>query len=283
MAAELNFHPFRLGFSNGVLHLRTDDNALCVFHEGADESVTFKVGRAPLGYEPLPYEEYNAEDPLQAELDAYMAGLFPNPELRAYMWRKLASYLEGTNREQMFDIWHGTGGNGKTTLRSLLVRTLGEYAAYIPEGTLFTASDAASVTLQRTHPKRFIHSEAWGDEEALHPLRIRQLTEAEEIAANQHEETVHLKAKGIFVCNVLPPLPPVAEPGDADAKFHLQVIPFEAVFHGAGVGDRLDEWRAPFLSRLVHIYKTEYALGGLGPTPAIVQERSIAYRGAPPV
>jgi phage/plasmid-associated DNA primase len=278
MAAEPNLHPFRLGFSNGVLHLRTDDNAFCVFHEGADESVTFRVGRAPLGYEPLPYEEYNAEDPLQAELDAYMAGLFPNPELRAYMWRKFASYLEGTNREQMFDIWHGTGGNGKTTLRTLLARTLGEYAEYIPEDTLFTASNAASDELRLAHKKRFIHCET-GVYEALHPLRIRQLTEAEGIAAEGQAEAVHLKAKGIHLCNALPPLAPAEEL--ADTKFHIQVIPFEAVFHGAGVGDRLDEWRAPFLSRLVHIYKTEYALGGLGPTPAIVQERSVAYRGAP--
>jgi hypothetical protein len=283
MAVELNTHPFRLGFSNGVLHLRTNDNTLCVFHEGADESVTFRVGRTPLGHEPLPYAEYNAEDPLQAELDAYMAGLFPNPELRAYMWRKFASYLEGTNREQMFDIWHGTGGNGRTTLRNLLTRALGEYAEDIPDDSLYSVSNAASAMLRYAHKKRFIHCKEWDDVEALHPLRIRQLTEAEEIAANQYAETIHLKAKGIFICNILPPLPPVAEPADTNAKFHLQVIPFEAVFHGAGVGARLEEWRAPFLSRLVHIYKTEYALRGLGPTPAIVQERSIAYRGAPPV
>jgi hypothetical protein len=32
------------------------------------------------------------------------------------MWRKLASYLEGTNREQTYDTWIGVGGNGKTIL-----------------------------------------------------------------------------------------------------------------------------------------------------------------------
>lgn len=29
MAAELDAHPYRLGFTNGVLHLRTQDGGIC--------------------------------------------------------------------------------------------------------------------------------------------------------------------------------------------------------------------------------------------------------------
>lgn len=285
MAAELDTHPYRLGFANGVLHLRTEDGGLCEFHEGDDESVTFKVGRtAWWGNDPLPYSEYVADDPLQAELDAYMAGLFPDAELRNYMWRKFASYLEGTNREQTLDIWCGVGGNGKTTLSLLLQRTLGNYATFVPSNALHADHDGASAALMAVHKKRFLAVENDGEERAIHPLRIRQLTDVEGLHVYPlvgPDHILHLKAKAVYICLVPPPLAQVEDPADADAKFHLQVIPFQGVFHGPGIGDRLTAWRAPFLSRLVHVYRTEYAVGGLGPTPAIVEERSVAYRGAP--
>lgn len=284
MATELDTHPYRLGFSNGVLHLRTHDGGVCEFHEGADESVTFKVGyNACWGDEHLPYSEYVAEDPLQAELDTYMAGLFPDADLRNYMWRKFASYLEWANREQMLDIWCGVGGNGKTTLSNLLQRTLGDYAAYLPSAALHRISNAASAAPMAAHKKRFLVVENDGEEGAIHPLRIRQLTDGEEVHAHPlfgEDLRFHMKAKTVYICLVPPPLAQTENPADASTKFRLQIIPFQGVFHGPGVGDRLSAWRAPFLSRLVHIYKTEYAVGGLGPTPAIVEERSVAYRGA---
>jgi P4 family phage/plasmid primase-like protien len=67
-----------------------------------------------------------------AEIDDFMAQLFPIEELRSYMWDHLASCLIGINREQTFQIYVGAGINGKSKLTELMSRCFGEYKATVP-------------------------------------------------------------------------------------------------------------------------------------------------------
>ena len=67
-----------------------------------------------------------------AEIDDFMAQLFPIEELRAYMWDHLASCLIGVNRDQTFQIYVGAGSNGKSKLTELMSRCFGEYKATVP-------------------------------------------------------------------------------------------------------------------------------------------------------
>ena len=57
-----------------------------------------------------------------------MEKVFPDPELRQYMWDHAASTLIGENRNQKFIIYTGVGGNGKSIWVDLLNLTLGNYA-----------------------------------------------------------------------------------------------------------------------------------------------------------
>mgnify|MGYP001241501723 CR=1 FL=1 len=41
-----------------------------------------------------------------------MKELFPDEELRRYMWDHLASTIVGTNDNQTFNIYNGSGANG---------------------------------------------------------------------------------------------------------------------------------------------------------------------------
>ena len=61
-----------------------------------------------------------------------MEQLFPNPNLRKYMWEHLASILLGTTEQQTFNIFLGSGANGKSILMELISKMLGEYKGTVP-------------------------------------------------------------------------------------------------------------------------------------------------------
>ena len=57
-----------------------------------------------------------------------MFQIFPDEGLRRYMWEHTASTLIGNNRNQKFNIYTGSGGNGKSKYINLLNMCLGDYA-----------------------------------------------------------------------------------------------------------------------------------------------------------
>ena len=81
----------------------------------------------------------NNYDSIIKEINKFMDELFPHEELRRYMWEHLASTLIGTNDNQTFNIYTGSGCNGKSKLVELMSRCLGDYKATVPI-TLITQS-----------------------------------------------------------------------------------------------------------------------------------------------
>jgi putative DNA primase/helicase len=61
-----------------------------------------------------------------------MSTLFPIPDLNRYMWDHLSSCLIGTNKNQTFNVYHGSGSNGKSLLADLMSATLGDYKGTVP-------------------------------------------------------------------------------------------------------------------------------------------------------
>ena len=66
------------------------------------------------------------------EVTKFIEELFPNKELRQYMWEHLASCLVGTNENQTFNIYTGGGSNGKSCLVDLMSKVLGDYKGTVP-------------------------------------------------------------------------------------------------------------------------------------------------------
>ena len=66
------------------------------------------------------------------EIEAFMCQLFPEEDLRNYMWEHLASCLIGTNSNQTFNIYKGSGRNGKSKLVELMGKGLGSYKGTVP-------------------------------------------------------------------------------------------------------------------------------------------------------
>lgn len=66
------------------------------------------------------------------EIKQFFEELFPVPELREYMWQHLASVLIGTTENQTFNIYTGSGRNGKSRLVDLMSKCLGDYKGTVP-------------------------------------------------------------------------------------------------------------------------------------------------------
>tara|TARA_Y100000768_G_C23991051_1_gene693087 strand:- start:11036 stop:13849 length:2814 start_codon:yes stop_codon:yes gene_type:complete len=84
-----------------------------------------------LTYHTLDYYKKKSSEIID-EITTFMEQLFPNKELNQYMWEHLASTLIGTNENQTFNIYTGSGANGKSKLVELMSLVLGEYKGTVP-------------------------------------------------------------------------------------------------------------------------------------------------------
>ena len=165
-----------LGFDNGVY----DFNEHC-FRDGKPEDyVSFSTNN---DYEP--FDENNEEHiNIKAEIDDFMEKVFPNPELREYMWDHAASTLIGENRNQKFVIYTGGGGNGKSIWVDLMNATLGDYAdkmniALITQKRKGVGGPTPEIT--KLKGKRFVSMDEPSAGDELNEGIMKQLTGGDEI------------------------------------------------------------------------------------------------------
>lgn len=122
--SKMDAHPHLMCFKNGVV----DFNAK-IFRAGRPEDYITKCTN--IEYKPYdPTNEENAQ--VYAEINAFMNQLFPDPTVCEYMWNHLGASLIGTNKNQTFNVYHGSGCNGKSKLTDLMAHTIGEYKGTVP-------------------------------------------------------------------------------------------------------------------------------------------------------
>jgi P4 family phage/plasmid primase-like protien len=113
-----------LCFNNGVIDFKSK-----VFREGYPEdyiTITTRINYTP-------FEEDNQEmQEIANQITAFMTTLFPIADLNKYMWDHFASCLIGANKNQTFNVYHGSGSNGKSIIADLMSLTLGEYKGTVP-------------------------------------------------------------------------------------------------------------------------------------------------------
>jgi P4 family phage/plasmid primase-like protien len=113
-----------LCFNNGVVDFKNK-----TFREGFPEdyiTMTTKINY-------IPFDESNPETiETAASIHEVMNKLFPIPDLNKYMWDHLSACLIGSNKNQTFNVYHGSGSNGKSILADLMSVTLGEYKGTVP-------------------------------------------------------------------------------------------------------------------------------------------------------
>ena len=121
---NMDTNKYLLCFNNGVVDFKNK-----VFRPGQPDDYITKTTR--INY--IPFDESNTEwKQTSEELHKFMHTLFPIPDLNRYMWDHLSSCLIGTNKNQTFNVYHGSGSNGKSLLADLMSATLGDYKGTVP-------------------------------------------------------------------------------------------------------------------------------------------------------
>ena len=298
---KLNINPTLFACANGVIDLRVpgeDGRDHVIFRDGRPEDyMSFLAGQNLPEMNAINYVEYDPADPLQAEIADFFAKLFPNPELRRYTLRLLASCLEGANREQCFYVATGVGGNGKSKLVELMRMTFGDYQTSM-QSTVLTRkrpeAGAANPEIMAAKCRRFIYLQEPDDKEPINTSRMKQFSGEDMVEARAlygDQEKFIIMGKLFMMCNKLPPVTTM----DRGTWRRIRVIPFVSKFvlpdHDEYkakkpnvflidpmMDKKLRLWREPFLALLVHIYKTEYIPFGLNPVPDVVTSASNKYK-----
>ena len=299
--AKLNINGNLFACRNGMIELRVpgaDGRDHVVFRQGRPEDyMSFMAGQNLPEMAGIDYTRYDAADPRQAEIADFFSKLFPNPEVRRYTLRLLASCLEGFNREQCFYIATGVGGNGKSKLVELMRMTFGDYQTSL-QSTVLTRkrpeSGAANPDIMAAKCRRFIYLQEPDDKEPMNTSRMKQFSGEDMVEARAlygDQEKFVIMGKLFMMCNKLPPVTTM----DRGTWRRIRVIEFVSKFvlpdHPEFLAGRpnvflmdpmldkkLRSWREPFLALLVHIYETEYIPFGLNPVPAAVMQASDKYK-----
>jgi len=119
---NMDANPYLMCFTNGVVDFKAKE-----FRQGYPQDYITKT----TGILYVPYNaEANAD--IVSELLTFMEQLFPQKDLCRYMWDHLAATLIGIKKEHAFNIYRGSGSNGKSILTELMSQALGEYKGTVP-------------------------------------------------------------------------------------------------------------------------------------------------------
>jgi len=119
---KLDQNPYLLCFNNGVIDFKQQ-----ILRPGQPDDYISKCTNI----------EYikrttKAHSVISGEIIKFISELFPDEQLRKYMWEHLASAMIGTLENQTFNIYTGSGRNGKSCLVDLMAKVLGEYKGTVP-------------------------------------------------------------------------------------------------------------------------------------------------------
>ncbi len=259
-------------FSNGVYDL---ENA--IFREGRPEDyITLCTN---IKY--IPFDKIN-KSKLQI-VRKFLVDIQPEEDMRNYILDLFASCLAGHNLDQKFNIWTGSGSNGKSVVVNLMMDALGDYACGLPPEVLTRAStdpDKASPTMAKTKGKRFVVFEEPEGTDQVYVGKMKAYSGNVKIQARKlHKDIVEFypQFKMFLLCNKLPTIPS----NDGGTWRRIRLVPFEMKFVDNPIEDyerQIDRGledvlrltcKEEFMSMLIERYAT-YKTEGLKVPPKVM-------------
>lgn len=271
-----------IAFNNGVFDLTTME-----FRDGKpDDYISFSTG---IDYDKdREYFEY----PEWPKVEKFLSQVLPDPEVREYFIKHLATNLIGGNPAQKFHILTGSGSNGKSMITNLTTKVLGDYACTVPISLLTQkrkGSGNAAPEVTRLKGRRFVTMQEPDEAIALNTGLMKEITSGEKMYARdlfKSGSEFEVQAKFHLACNDKPKI----NTTDGGTWRRLAVINFVSKFVQNPKEPNefpLDEsiqfavnsvqWAMPFASYLIHILKTSIGMRKIV-APAKVMEYTAEYR-----
>ena len=276
----LDGNPDFIGFENGVYDLRN-----CEFRDGRPEDyISLTTG--------TDYIEYREDDELIIAIYNFMSQVFPDPDVRDYVFILLASFLEGRNPNEKFHIWTGVGGNGKSKLLELFELAFGKYTAKIPVTVLTqknrATSNCANPEVARLKGIRTVSTQEPEENERFNVGVMKDWTGGDRITCRPlYKDPFDFKPqfKMVFCCNHLPSLPP----DDEGTWRRVSVTEFKSRFvdnpdpknpyefkKDTYLTEKLYSWKEAFMYILLEHFKI-YKKQGLI-EPSAVKDATLDYK-----
>lgn len=260
---KLDENHYLLGFENGVYDLKSHS-----FRDGKPDdyvSLSTKINFVP----------YDPQHEYVEQIFDFLGKVFPIISVKEFVITLLSSLLQGHNADEFFNIWTGTGGNGKSKLNELLVSALGQYATKFPI-TMLTGkrgqSSAASPEMAEAKGKRYGYFEEPDEGERINVGLMKELTGGDKVKAralfkNFFEFKPQFKL--VLLCNELPRVPP----DDEGTWRRMKVVEFISKFvdnpknefefkKDKYLSEKLGLWNEVFMSILIEYHK-KYRSEGL--------------------
>lgn len=204
---DLDANPYIIGFTNGILDLKTQQ-----FRPGTpDDMVSMTCG--------YPYtNQVNTE--LREEIIQILSKIQPDTEIRNFLLTFFASTLIGTNKSEKFINLEGTGGNGKGLWDTLHQSTLGDYAGVLNNSYLVNVSsgqESHNTMLAANSKKRYL---AVNEPPNTHGKRlninfIKELTGGDKIQLRVAHDPETKTVEPMFtLCMLFNEFPPIDNPHD---------------------------------------------------------------------
>jgi len=253
-----------IGFENGVF-----DIGEMKFRDGLPDDYVTKSTE-------INYVEYHDKHPLVFEIYDFLRKIQPDILMLNYLLMILASFLGGSTEEQTFQIWTGSGSNGKSCLLELFENTFGEqYTGKFPV-TLLTkeraSSGAATPELHDVMRKRFASMQEPNDNDVIYTGAMKEYTGGDKIySRGLYSNPISFKPqfKLVLLCNKMPSI----KGWDHGTWRRIRVVNFNSSFvdkpnenntheymKDRKLNKKFSEWKEPFMWMLInklHLYKKE--------------------------
>lgn len=252
-----------LGFENGVYDLRAG-----IFRKGIPEDYIY----LSTGYNYDP--NYNLDSKEVKDIIKYFREVMVDEDMRDYTLLSFASFLDGHIRQQVFRIFTGSGGNGKSQTMDLLKLTMGQYFGKLPTGVITRkrgSASSATPELADKRGKRFLVIDEPEHDDVMYVGQMKQYTGGDIIPARAlYGDPFEYKPqfKMGLLCNKKPILPGVVDGGTLR---RLKVVPFESEFvdkidekkerqfkKDSSLTEKMKTWGPAFMWYLVTVYYEKY-------------------------
>lgn len=274
LTTKLDTNANLICFKNGVYEIDTSK-----FRDGQpDDYISKTTG--------IDFAEYSYKDETVQEIEEFLKKVQPVDSMRTYVMKVLASFLGGSTEEQTFQIWTGSGSNGKSTIIELFERTFGDdYCGKFPV-TLLTKdranSNACTPELQDVMKKRFASMQEPNDNDMIHTGAMKEYTGGDKIYSRGLFSTptpFKPQFKLVLLCNKMPHI----KGWDYGTWRRIRVVNFTSSFvdnpnpenpneyaKDKTLSNRFDGWREAFMWMLIEHLK-RYKREGMGEPSQVVQ------------
>lgn len=261
--SKLDQNIYLVGFSNGVYDLKNKQ-----FRKGEPSDLI----RKNVGYN---YKEFKPDNYIIKEIESFLESIQPEKDMRDYLGAYVASFLEGSNKDQKFMIWTGCGQNGKGSLIDLIDNTFGGtdegYFATLPPTVLTQkrgSSSAATPELATKFGKRAIVLQEPEGDDKINVGFMKNITgqdkiEARPLYGDPFQYTPLFKL--LLACNHLPNIPS----DDGGTWRRIRVIDFMIKFTSnptelnerksdPELREKMKKWNQGFMWLLINVYYPLY-------------------------